>query len=107
MAQVPTVTLEKAAAAASPMAARCTRPPALPEWTKHIVASLAPDMITAPTFAQNGAHGKGVTARPRRPCQLLGARAGLRHSDTARIGSFDVNVPFMQLERHEWDIHAV
>jgi hypothetical protein len=29
------------------------------------------------------------------------------HSDTAHIRSFDVNVPFMQLEVHEWDIHAI
>jgi hypothetical protein len=34
-------------------------------------------------------------------------RADLRHSGIARTRSFDVNVPFMQLERHGWDIHAV
>jgi hypothetical protein len=29
------------------------------------------------------------------------------HSDTTHTGLFDVNVPFMELEMHEWDIHAV
>jgi hypothetical protein len=29
------------------------------------------------------------------------------HAGTARTRSFDVNVPFMQLEQHGWDIHAV
>jgi hypothetical protein len=24
-----------------------------------------------------------------------------------RIAAYDVNVPFMQLEQHGWDIHAV
>src|SRR5689334_15769562 len=28
-------------------------------------------------------------------------------SDTSRTKTFDVNVPFMQLEQHGWDIHAV
>jgi hypothetical protein len=36
-----------------------------------------------------------------------GFKADSYHSRTARTGSFDVNVPFMQLERHEWDIHAI
>src|SRR5689334_20345425 len=31
----------------------------------------------------------------------------IRHSGTARTTSFDVNVPFMQLGVHEWDIHAL
>ena len=29
------------------------------------------------------------------------------HSDVARTKTYGVNVPFMQLERHGWDIHAV
>src|SRR5690242_462426 len=28
------------------------------------------------------------------------------HSDTLRVKAYDVNVPFMQLGRHGWDIHA-
>jgi hypothetical protein len=31
-------------------------------------------------------------------------RASFRHSGTACIRSFDVDVPFMQLQRHGWGI---
>ena len=34
-------------------------------------------------------------------------RADLRHSGTVRIKTYGVDVPFMQLERHGWDIHIV
>src|SRR5690348_10323624 len=36
-----------------------------------------------------------------------GIEADLSHSGSARTRSYDVNVPFMQLERRGWDIHAV
>jgi hypothetical protein len=35
------------------------------------------------------------------------AKADFSYSDTPRTRSYDVDVPFMQLERHGWDIHAV
>src|SRR5690242_4428603 len=31
----------------------------------------------------------------------------LSHTGPARTGAYDVNATFMQLGRHEWDIHAV
>src|SRR5690242_439075 len=34
-------------------------------------------------------------------------RADFRHSGTTGTRSYDVDVPFMQLEQHGWDIHAV
>ena len=36
-----------------------------------------------------------------------GQEANFRHSGTARTRSYGVNAPFMQLQRHGWDIHAV
>ena len=36
-----------------------------------------------------------------------GIETDLSHSGPARTRPYDVNVPFMQLERHGWDIHAV
>ena len=33
--------------------------------------------------------------------------ADIRHSDTVRTNSYGVDAPFMQLQRHGWDIHAV
>jgi hypothetical protein len=36
-----------------------------------------------------------------------GTEADISHAGTARTKTYDVNVPFMQLERHGWDIHAV
>src|SRR5690349_10961481 len=33
--------------------------------------------------------------------------ANFRHPDPACTKAYDVNVPFMQLGRHGWDIHAV
>jgi hypothetical protein len=35
------------------------------------------------------------------------ARANFRHTDTTRTRPYGVNVPFMQRERHGWDIHIV
>jgi hypothetical protein len=35
------------------------------------------------------------------------ARVNFGHSGTGRTKTYDVNVPFMQLERHGWGIHAV
>src|SRR6478672_7116408 len=39
--------------------------------------------------------------------QHTDAGANFRHSGTVRTKSYGLNVPFMQLERHGWDIHAV
>ena len=33
--------------------------------------------------------------------------ANSAHPGTTRTKTYDVDVPFMQLERHGWDIHAV
>jgi len=41
------------------------------------------------------------------PVGAAGGQADFSHSGTVRTRSFDVDVPFMQLERHGWDIHAV
>ncbi len=35
------------------------------------------------------------------------ARVNFRHTGTARTRPYGMNVPFMQLERHDWDIHIV
>jgi hypothetical protein len=37
----------------------------------------------------------------------VGAKVNVRHSGTAHTRSYGVNVPFMQLERRGWDIHAL
>ena len=36
-----------------------------------------------------------------------GATAFTRSTRPISTAAYDVNVPFMQLERHGWDIHAV
>ena len=38
---------------------------------------------------------------------MCGVQADSSHSGTASTRSFDVDVPFMQLQRHGWDIHAL
>jgi hypothetical protein len=50
------------------------------------------------------------SARSARSAPWAPARArerNFRHFSTTRTRSYDVDVPFMQLERHGWDIHAV
>ena len=34
-------------------------------------------------------------------------RINISHYGTVRTKTYDVDVPFMQLERHGWDIHAL
>jgi hypothetical protein len=34
-------------------------------------------------------------------------KTNFRHFDAIRTTSYGVNAPFMQLERHGWDIHAI
>jgi hypothetical protein len=46
------------------------------------------------------AEGTGLARRVVRCCVTCPA-------GTISIAAFDVNVPFMQLEQHGWDIHAV
>jgi hypothetical protein len=48
------------------------------------------------------ADGAGLVRRIVRRCCCAACRAGII-STTA----YDVNVPFMQVGRHGWDIHAV
>ena len=44
----------------------------------------------------------GLGARRIVRCCCIPCPAGI-----IRTAAYDVNVPFMQLERHGWDIHAV
>ena len=46
------------------------------------------------------ADGTGPVRRIVRCCSIYSA-------GIIRTKTYDVNVPFMQLERHGWDIHAV
>jgi hypothetical protein len=39
--------------------------------------------------------------------RMGGVQAGSSHSGTASTRTFDVNVSFMQLQRHGWDIHVL
>jgi hypothetical protein len=60
---------------------------------------------------RNRAFRASLFAATRPACRRSGPSAAattvFRHSGTARTSSYDVNVPFMQLQRHGWDIHIV
>jgi hypothetical protein len=47
------------------------------------------------------ADGAGLVRRIARGCCVACP------TDIISTAAYDVNVPFMQLERHGWDIHAV
>jgi hypothetical protein len=50
---------------------------------------------------------RGALGHGRRGSVSFEREGDISHSGTARTRSFDVNVAFMQLERHGWDIHIV
>ena len=67
---------------------------------RQLVASDTAQARTAALFAQG--------LQTRGPLELdLGDRIGARAHALSRTAAYDVNVPFMQLGRHGWDIHAV
>ena len=93
---------------------------ARPGWVDVPLVRLEPDRCAIDllgTWGQQGVEGSWwrgcrphaartyVSLAPRRG--VAGAEADSSHSGAARTKTYGVDVPFMQLERHGWDIHAV